>query len=792
MKSKITFLFTILFLTLTSIAAQENSQKIDSSYIKYFQDTREIPYLHLNKTSFIRGEEIWFKAYVTEQNTQKLHPTTSNLYISIFDESGKLKDQQLIHIKKGMGHGSISLDSTFTKQNYYLKASTKWMKNFNEDHSFSQKIKIISSKNKKQVASKSEKEYFEFKLFPEGGHLVANTVNNLGILIKDANNKGQKVVKGAIKDMAGNLVKEFSTNAQGLGSVTLFFNEFDVYTFEATLDNGSVISEKTAQVDTRGISLWVDNGRKDKLIVRIGTNKNTLKSIAGKSYKILVHNTRSYHKHYIPLNNSNTNYDMIIKKSKLSSGVNIITVFNEQNKPLAERLVFIDNDELYSDVSLDKANFARDSIDISFQNSSNEKLFLSASFLPSETKAYNPKHSILVAKLLKPYVKGDIENSQFYFAKNNKKRQENLDLLLLTQGWSKYSWDQIFYTPPQLNYPFENGIDVTTNINKILKEKQTMLIYSPDNKLVREVRYNENPFVLKNSFVKKNSVINFALKSKNGLFKIRPAISYSNNTLYDSFVSFDKPELNNELEVSNFKGLSKDIEVLDEVVVEAAKKRKYDNTAYGLNTMLLGIKMENLVINSGETVFDFLRQRGYNIYTDVNGEVVMGARGINALTPNSIMPNETIELTNRLPVRVFLDGFEVSQSLWMVENIYLNTVKEIFYGRNHDNRSLEQVHIYTLSPLEYDVWRSQYTKVKLPVGFATEKEYYNPKYPSFVNGTYKRFGAIFWEPSISIPANSSTTIKIPVNLQDNMNVYIEGVTESGKLLSKKEIVTIEK
>lgn len=792
MKSKFTSLITLLLLTLTSISAQENSQKIDSSYVKYFQDTREVPYLHLNKTSFLKGEEIWFKAYVTEQNTQKLHPTTSNLYISIFDEAGKLKDQQLVHIKKGLGYGSISLDSSFTKQNYYLKASTKWMKNFNEDHSFSQKIKIISSKKKKKIASKSEKEYFEFKLFPEGGHLVANTVNNLGILIKDANNKGQKVTKGVIKDLAGNVVKEFTTNTQGLGSATLFFNEFDAYTFEATLDNGSVITEKTPAVDAIGIALWVDNNRKDKLIIRIGTNESTLKSIAGKSYKVMVHNTRNYQKHYIPINSSNTNYDMIVNKNKLSSGVNIVTVFNEKNIPLAERLVFIDSKELYSDVAVDKANFAKDSVDVSFRNTSGEKLFLSASFLPKETKAYNPKYSILVAKLLKPYVKGDIENSQFYFAKNNKKRQQNLDLLLLTQGWSKYNWNQIFYTPPKLNYPFEHGIDVTTNINKTLKEKQSMLIYSPDNKLVREVRYNENPFVLKNSFVKKNSVINFALKSKNGLFKIRPAISYSNNTLYDSFASFDKAELNNELEISNFKGLSKDIEVLDEVVVEAAKKREYDNDAYGLNTMLLGIKMENLIINSGETVFDFLRQRGYTIYTNVNGEVVMGARGVAAYNNNTFSVNETIELTNRLPVRVFLDGDEVSQSLWMVENIYLNTVKEIFYGRNHDNRSLEQVHIYTLSPLEYDVWRSQYTKVKLPVGFAAEKEYYNPKYPSFVNSTYKRFGAIFWDPNIAVPANASTTIKIPVNLQDEVNVYIEGVTESGKLLSKKQTINVKK
>ena len=125
---KITKLIALL------ISIQCISQDIDNLYSNYFQNTREIPYLHLNKTSFLKGEEVWFQSYVIEQNSNKLHPTSSNLYVSVFDESGQQKEQHLIQIKNGIGYGSIPIDSTFTQNNYYIKASTNWMKNFSEDN----------------------------------------------------------------------------------------------------------------------------------------------------------------------------------------------------------------------------------------------------------------------------------------------------------------------------------------------------------------------------------------------------------------------------------------------------------------------------------------------------------------------------------------------------------------------------------------------------------------------------------------------------------------------------------
>ena len=120
MKKKLLFL---LLIASNRLLFSQND--IDKSYIDYFSNTREVPYLHLNKTSFLQGEEIWFKAYVQEQNSNKLHSTTTNLYVSIFNDKASLIKQKLIQITDGVGRGNFLLDSTYTDSNYFLKSIYK-------------------------------------------------------------------------------------------------------------------------------------------------------------------------------------------------------------------------------------------------------------------------------------------------------------------------------------------------------------------------------------------------------------------------------------------------------------------------------------------------------------------------------------------------------------------------------------------------------------------------------------------------------------------------------------------
>lgn len=804
MKKKLLFL---LLITSNGLLFSQND--IDKSYIDYFSNTREVPYLHLNKTSFLQGEEIWFKAYVQEQNSNKLHSTTTNLYVSIFNDKASLIKQKLIQITDGVGRGNFLLDSTYTDSKYYLKASTKWMKNFKEDNAYYQKIKLIKQVENEKNTTASEKDFYEFKLFPEGGHYVANTLNNISLLIKDYKNKGVKIQKGTIKDSDGNIIRHFNTNSLGMNSIRLFLKENDIYTFYATLDNGSEIKAVVPKPEKKGFSLIVNSRNSKSVSLNVVTNQETLKDFAGKQYRILVHNTRSYRNFLFTLDAKQINYGLILKEQEVNPGINIITIFNDQNKPILERLFFIKSDDLFHDVKLNSIKSQRnDSIAIKFSNSTDENITASASFLPINTEAYQPENNIISSFLLKPYVKGRIENAVKLLGQSYKGQQRDLDLLLLTQGWSKYNWNSIFNNPPKTNHSFENGIDVTLNINKRLTSKQSIVLTSKENNLVRIITPTENPWTLKNSFIKKNSILKLGLSSNGNYFKVFPAISYSNNSLAENIDISQFPTYKNlELEVSNFKSLKSEFEDLDEVEVTAIRSRrktKNQDNIYGGVTMLTSAKMDNIIVASGETVVDFLRSKNYLVVDNEIGDLTIVPRGLNSLTgmqstglnstpeggDEGSQPVEGESFDNfserfgRPAVRVFLDGEEISQSLWMLEIIYLNTVKEIFYGRD-PSRLGEQIHIYRLNPTEYIDKRANFSNIQVPVGFATEKEYYNPIYPSFTNETYQKYGCVFWEPTINIKANSSKTIKVPLNSQKELKVYIEGITNSGKLISKK-------
>ncbi|CAL2076741.1 conserved hypothetical protein [Tenacibaculum sp. 190524A05c] len=763
----------------------------NEKYTKYFENTREVPFLHLNKTSFLQGEEIWFKAYIQEQNSQKPHPTTTNLYVSIFNEDTTLKSQQLVMVNEGTGYGSILLDSTFTGKNYYLKASTRWMKNFNEDNAYYQKIRIASSKSKDQKKTVSEKEYFEFKLFPEGGHFVANTLNNIGILIKDYKNEGVKIKKGIIKDKNGNTVRYFNTNNFGMNSVRLFLKENESYSFHAILSNDIEIKTSITNIETKGISLIINNKKDEEVTVNVITNKSTLNSIAGKKYRILVHNTRSYRNFPFVFKEDNYNHALILKQDELTPGINIITIFNDENTPIAERLIFVKSEKLFQNVRVSNTKIMKnDSVAVKFTNPDKERVFLSASFLPSNTIAYKPKDNIISSFLLKPYIKGHIQSPELLFGKAYKGQKRDLDLLLLIQGWSKYNWTTVFNSPPKVFHEFENGIDITARINKNLTSKQSIVLSSTDNNLVRIIPPTEIPWVLKNSFVKKNSTFKFALNSKDNYYKIAPAISYKGGKLSDFFDTSKINSTNNfELDASNFQPFKSDYESLDEVEVQANKRRRKTENhdkVYGAATMLSSAKMSNRIVGPGETFIDFLKEKRYWDYEQRKPAL----RGIgNQGTKIIDIKEENGNRFGRPLLRIYLDGEDISQQLWIMEQIYLNTIKEIFFGRIPGTLG-EEIYIFSLSPSEYINSKAEFAHVKIPVGFATEKEYYNPLYPSFVNETYQKFGCMYWKPNIELDAYLNETIQIPGNLQEKVNVYIEGITESGKLISKKVTLSL--
>ena len=137
-------MISAFFFFYISSSQQKDVDVLKESYNTYFALPRETVYLHLNKTIFLKGEEIWFSGYVYNRRTGLPFTETTNLYCGIYDNEGKQLTKELFYVENGSVSGHFKIPSEFGPGEYYIMAHTNWMKNFEEEDAFVQKISIIS------------------------------------------------------------------------------------------------------------------------------------------------------------------------------------------------------------------------------------------------------------------------------------------------------------------------------------------------------------------------------------------------------------------------------------------------------------------------------------------------------------------------------------------------------------------------------------------------------------------------------------------------------------------------
>ena len=760
----------LLFIFISSTISSQEIQNIDKKYLNYFKLTREIPFLHLNKTSFMKGEEVWFKAYVLEQNKRKLHPTTSNLYVSIYNKDGRLKDRKLIYIKDGIGKGNIKIDSTFKSNIYYLKAHSKWMGNFVEKQEYFQKIKIISASEQEVIEKKRE---YDIQLLPESGTLITNTINTIGVLIKDNKNKGVEIVKGEVFNSEGKKIKEFFNNEFGLGKFSFLFKEKEQYKVIFTFLDDEKVEKKIENVSKLGVNLSVSNPNTSYVNIKVSLNSETLSLLKGKQHHIYIHNTNSFLKRTITFKEEKQVYELLIKNKKLKKGVNIITLFDNRNRPLAERLIFNYHKDLFTDVSITKNKISKDSIRINLRSKSDSIVtYLSASFLPLKTKSYNPENNIYTSFLLKPYIKGKIQNASNYFKNINRKKLNDLDLLLLTQGWSKYNWNQIFNNTPKIIYKGERGISIQGTLNmKGESSNGKISLFSIENDLYLTKNYSNNKFEFSNLHLKDSSSVSILYENAKGKQK-----KYKGYLGFSSLKSFDKlkvqpKEFKLKEDVVNMKtsDFIKDVEVLDEIVLKS-KLRTIRKPERG--TADRAIKIDSMY-SPNTLISNFLRVNGFGIKKNKFGDFVFIKKGASY---------EDIKIS-----KLYLNNIDITLNSSEITRMRLNQVDEVHIGFS----GYGTINIFTKRILKKE-FKNMKKDFKVPFGYSNSKEYYQPKYADTENEFFYTYGTLFWKPSIILNSDSkNTSFKIPVLNQKRIKVFIEGITSKGSLISIEKILKLE-
>ncbi len=759
--------FLALSLLIINNLNSQTSKKIDSVYNDYFNLTREIPYLHLNKTAFIKGENLWFKAYVLNLNSKNLHQETSNLYCSLFDENGVLKDQKLLFVKNGIASGNFKIDSSFNKKNYYLKASTNYMKNFKEDESFIQKITVLNNNSPSKAELNNS---IDYQLLPEGGHLITNAHNTLGIIVKNPMNKGIKIQKGEILEN-NKIINTFLTNKLGLAKINLFLKPNSNYKAKIYLDNKLTITKNFPTIKQKGINLRVHNPSTNVTEFIFSTNQNTHKHLTNKNYYFLIHNTNRYLKRKLIFKPNTNQLSYIIKNEKLQPGTNIITLFNDKNIPIIERVFFNYNKSLFTNIKT-TFNLINDSLQVSIRNDkkSTKKTFLSVSVLPNNTKSYSPKQSIYSKFLLSPYVKGSIEDPNYYFDKINRKKLYELDLLLLTQGWSKYNWHRIFNSPPAEYFEFDKGITMEGTINsKVPKGQNQIVLVSNDNNSLIIDKLKGNKFKFKNLYLDNNSDFSLAtLTNSQKLKKIKAYIRFSPKTNLSNLNLKNTNFNNNHLSYTNFSVLGESIK-LDEVIVKGKKRPK--NIPVRSHSDLRSFPIDQSHLKN-INVLSYIRTQGFVVNESFGRATIRIPYNINHFTE--------VFLDNQPILNQFINQLD------FISFLTLESFNEILISRSFGGT----IYLYSNKYHKKDS-KKLFSKFTTPLGYSKQKKYYQPKYSSNTDNEFKKYGAIYWEPNVDL-TNDDFLLKFDHLGQKRLKLFIEGISEDGKLIKTEKIIDLTK
>jgi len=781
----------LLFVCLFSTAQNSLIDQLHSMQMN--PRLKEKVYVHTNKTAYFPNDVIWFKAYVGDSiNYPSLQ--TRVLEIKLFDSKGAQIFDRNIAISSGTGHGQIALNDAVAPGTYYLQALTNYMRNFGEDHHYLQKITILGQEPLAMVKNKQVK--YDVQLLPESGNLIEDVENILGI-------KAMLDGKGTIINDKGETITTFQSQHEGLGNCKFFYIKGESYRAKIQLRDTLLVQDVPAAL-AKGVSLSVNNSDEENLKVYLKTNEATFYNQIYSNYTLLYHQDRQiFGLVSVDRLDSITGF-VETKKDIFSDGVHTVTLFAD-DRPIAQRKFYIETDRKKSLVSLEKSKIDNDSISYRLllkEKKNNLDVDLSVSILQKNTNAINLKNTIMSAFLLGHYVRGKIENPAYYFDTDNEKRKEHLDLLLLTQGWTQYTLDELIQEiSPVEKFTFETGFELKGKLKDEIKHKKLVLI--PDNfKIIDKVALQgKTKFVFQDLSIFKGDTVRVAYQ--NWLGKIIKPSNIAYDTTYNKNTSkllilgrFENhtgkrstPDVSEKIKKYGAKHTDTDTPLrnldgtidLDEVTVTDKKlserflQRKKTIEKYKPLVSDIGkyydLPLPEVSDNSTIGLMDFLARQGFYLKTDINGRShLVGYRKVAPLYINGrrIQPEE-------LPT--------LQLQIKDIENIMVNNIGFKGSSFRGDGTSIMIFQVFTSDAFGKNK-NKLFDQFVVKNGFDRAKKYYAPMY-TFEQSRPLDLLEVDWKPHLKTDKKGDISFKIAKDDKANGLLFvIQGFSNEGHLISK--------
>ena len=435
-------------------------------------------YLQFDKPYYAVGDDMWFKAYVTLGPDHKLSALSGVLNVELIDERDSVVQHIKLPLVSGLTWGDFALNDSLHEGNYRVRAYTNWMCNAGEDYFFDKHISIVNPLNNKAVAQtipvKSIESNIDVQFFPESGYLVNGINTKVAFKAVGPDGLGAEI-KGSITDDANNMLTTFSSKHLGMGVFNLLPLAGKSYKANVVFADGSSKSFDLPRAIDKGYVLAIDNSDTANIHVKISTSKTILLDNANDTVSLIAQLGGKIY--YAAKSAPGTAiFTADIPKKRFPSGIVQFSLISSKQGALNERLVFIQNpDQLKLDVNTDRQTYSpqqKVNIQLNAKNADNKPVQGSFSVsVVDETKVpenEEDESTILSNLLLTSDLKGYVEKPNYYFTNVNEQIRADLDVLMLTQGYSRFEWKDVLKNNfPAITYQPEKTLEVDGHITKI-------------------------------------------------------------------------------------------------------------------------------------------------------------------------------------------------------------------------------------------------------------------------------------------------------------------------------------
>jgi hypothetical protein len=513
---------------LSTAWGQGNLNSIRTAFNQYHQNTiKEKVFVHTDKNIYVTGEIAWFKLYVVDASDNKPLDLSKVAYVEILDSANKQMLRAKIALNNAEGNGSFYLPVNLNSGNYKLRAYTNWMKNFGAEYFFEKDITIVNVQKSIDLPLKKHADKYDIQFFPEGGNLVNKIPSTIAFKGTDEYGKGINFT-GFLIDNNDTLLT-FKPLHAGMGSFSLTPLPGHVYKALVKTASGDYITKDLPTAYSSGyVMSLLDSADKIKVTVQSDILSGHEIYLFAHTHEIIKVSLGSF------LQNGEAVF--LFDKGMLGDGISHITIFNEQKQPVCERLYFKKPaKQLEIKLKSDKAEYrTRKKVSINIQTGNtglkNDSSSLSMSVYLLDSLQSFDAASITSYLLLTSGLKGYIEDPDYYFLNDDPETKTALNNLVLTNGWRRFKWEDIFKNAkPFFEYaPEYNGpIIVGKVINTITG--------SPASNIESYFSVPGFPAAFKSSFSDKDGRVKFELKDYYGSSEI----IVQPNTLRDSIYRID-------------------------------------------------------------------------------------------------------------------------------------------------------------------------------------------------------------------------------------------------------------